>query len=223
MVTGYHGSNVVMIELPVYNTTGQKVETVTVDEALLGGIVRRKLLKYAVVMYQANRRLGTVATKSRGMVAGSTRKLYAQKHTGRARMGNIRTCVRRGGGVAFAKTPKDWSLDMPEKAKRLAKNSALLSKMKDGEFLIVDQLGIGGPKTRVISGILKALKIESSCLLGTGDYDKNVYLSVRNLSSVSVLPVNEFNAYDVLRHRKILVTKAGYEKIIAGSVKTVKS
>ncbi len=204
-----------MIEVPVYNEQGQQIETMKVEESTFGTVVRRKLLKQAIVMYEANKRQGTVQTRSRGMVKGSTRKLYAQKHTGRARMGTIRTNVRRGGGVAFGKVPTDWSLGMPSKAKRQARDSALLAKLKDGGVLIIDKLGTGEPKTKYISTVLKALKLtDKTCLIGTGAYDKNVYLSVRNMSDVAVMPVAEFNAYDVLKHKKVLVTKEGFGKLV---------
>jgi len=203
-----------MIEVPVYNEQGQQIDTIKVEESAFGSVVRRRLLKQAIVMYEANKRQGTVATKSRGMVAGSTRKLYAQKHTGRARMGTIRTNVRRGGGVAFAKTPLDWSLKMPAKAKKQARDSAILSKLQDGAFLVVDKMSASEPKTKYICGILKALKLEKKVLIGTGGYDKNIYMSARNVPNVSVMPVAEFNAYDVLRNGKILVTRDGFEKLV---------
>jgi large subunit ribosomal protein L4 len=204
-----------MIEVPVYNEQGQQIETMQVEESAFGTIIRRKLLKQAIVMYEANKRQGSVATRSRGMVAGSTRKLYAQKHTGRARMGPVRTNVRRGGGVAFRKEPHDWSLSMPQKARKAACDSALLSKLKDGGLLIIDKLGTGSPKTKYISTVLKALKLtDKTCLIGTGDYDKNIYLSVRNMAAVAVMPVAEFNAYDVLKYRTLLVTKAGFGKLV---------
>ncbi len=203
-----------MIEVPVYNDKGQQIDTVKVEESAFGSVVRRKLLKQAIVMYEANKRQGTVATKSRGMVEGSTRKLYAQKHTGRARMGTIRTNVRRGGGVAFAKVPRDWSLRMPAKARKLARDSAMLSKLKDGSVMIIDRMSASEPKTKYIAGILKALKIERTVLIGTGEYDKNVYLSARNVPDVAVMPVAEFNAYDVLKSRNILVTRDGFAKLV---------
>ncbi len=207
-----------MIEVPVYNEQGQQIETMKVEESTFGTVVRRKLLKQAIVMYEANQRQGTVATRSRGMVAGSTRKLYAQKHTGRARMGPIRTNVRRGGGVAFRKEPRDWSLSMPTKAKHQARNSALLAKLKEGSVLVIDKLGTGAPKTSYISKVLKALKLNAlTCLIGIGDYDKNVYLSVRNMEDVIVMPVAEFNAWDVLRYKKLLVTKDGFTKLVANN------
>jgi len=203
-----------MIEVPVYNAKGERIETLQVDESSFGTVVRRKLLKQAVVMYEANKRQGTVQTKDRGMVAGSTRKLFAQKHTGNARMGNIRTVVRRGGGVAFGKVPKDWSLRMPSKAKHQARNSALLSKLKDGAVAVVEPMGLGEPKTKVISNLLKAIKFTDTCLIGTKEYDKTLWLSVRNMVDVAVMPVGEFNAYDVLKHRKILVTRDGFDRLL---------
>lgn len=202
-----------MIELPVYNQQGQKVETVNVDESLFGSIVRRRLLQQAIVMYQANRRQGTATTKSRGMVDGSTRKIYRQKGTGRARMGNLRTCLRRGGGVAFAKVPRDFSKKMPKKAKRLAKNSALLAKMLDQQLVLVDQLSIDQPKTKAVVNMLSALKVASSCLIGLEDYDKNIQLSVRNIPRTEVMAVEDFNALDILTHKMVVVTKSGFDKL----------
>ncbi len=204
-----------MIELPVYNEQGQQVDKIEVDEALFGSVVRHRLLKQAVVMYLANKRQGTAATKSRGMVEGSTRKLYRQKGTGRARMGTIRTNIRRGGGVAFAKTTRDFSQKLTKKARRLARNSALLSKMKDQELMILDGLNISEPKTKQVAGILNALDIKSSCLIGLADYDRNVYLSARNIAKVNVMPVDEFNAYDLLRHRQVVITREGFDKLLS--------
>jgi large subunit ribosomal protein L4 len=204
-----------MIELAVYNREGKQVDTVKVDESTFGSIVRRRLLHQAVVMYQKNRRQGTVATKSRGMVEGSTRKLYRQKGTGHARASTLRTCVRRGGGVAFAKVPRDFSVRMPKAAKRLARDSALLSKMLGNELLVLDSLQIDQPRTKDVTTLLKALKVEGSCLIGVGDYDRNVYLSTRNIERTSVMPVAEFNAYEVLSHKKVVVTRAGFEKLTA--------
>ena len=119
-----------MIELPIYNQTGQEVAKFSLDEALLGGTVRPALLKQAVVMYHANLRQGTVATKGRGEVAGSTKKLYAQKHTGNARRGNLRTNVMKGGGMAFGKKPREFRQSMPIQQRRLARNNAILAKIQ---------------------------------------------------------------------------------------------
>ena len=202
-----------MIALPVYNREGQQVDTVNVDEEIFGPGLRSRLVKQALVMYQANHRLGTVATRSRGLVEGSTRKLYRQKHTGRARMGTVRTVVRRGGGVAFAKVPRDFSLKMPKKAKRLARNSAILAKLRSRQVILIDEIRFEEPSTKQMANVLKALKIDGSCLVGLPQYDVNSYRSVRNIPRVDILPVQEFNAYNILSHRKLLVSKAGFERL----------
>jgi len=204
-----------MIEVPVYNQQGEPLTSMQIDEQVFGGTVRRVLLKQAIVMYQANKRQGTAATRSRGMVKGSTRKLYRQKGTGRARMGAVRTHIRRGGGVAFAKVPRDFSQKMPTKARRLARNSAILSKMLDNEVAVVDQLAFQQPKTKQFAGLLAALKIDGSCLIGLNDLDRTVYLAARNLQKVKVLPVRDLNAYDVLSRQKLLLTREAMESLIS--------
>ncbi len=130
-----------MIDLPVYNKKGKQVDTLSIDESCLGGEVRPVLLKQAYVMFHANRRQGSARTRSRGRVVGSTRKLYRQKGTGRARAGNRRTNIRRGGGVAFAKrkTGEEFRLRMPRKMRRLANRNALLAKLKDNEVKCLDE------------------------------------------------------------------------------------
>src|SRR5881398_1643521 len=111
-----------MIEIPIYNQTGQEIEKFQVDEEKLGGTVRTNLLKQALVMYHANQRQGTVRTLARGEVAGSTRKMFRQKGTGNARTGGIRNPIKRGGGHAKQKRPKDWRMALPKKARRAATN-----------------------------------------------------------------------------------------------------
>src|SRR5271170_8051950 len=154
-----------MIEVPVFNQEGKEVDKLSVDEAALGGPVRKELLKQALTMYHANQRQGTVQTLARGEVAGSTRKIFRQKGTGNARMGTIRQPVRKGGGHAKQKRPKDWRLDLPKKARRLARNSAILSKIQSNDIRILNQLSLEQPKTKLMVQIYKALGIDRSCLL----------------------------------------------------------
>ena len=127
-----------MIDLAVYNTDGQEVESLKVDEAVFGGSVRYSLLKQAIVMYHANKRVGTAANKGRSMVSGSSRKLFRQKGTGNARVGNIRTGKRVGGGVTFAKESRDFSKRMPKRQRRLARDSAILAKLLSNNVVVVD-------------------------------------------------------------------------------------
>jgi len=196
-----------MIELSVYNRSGQEVEKLSVDEAVLGGAVRYALLKQAIVMYHANRRVGTVKTKSRSDVAGSDKKLFRQKGTGNARVGNRRTGKRVGGGMTFAKSPRDFRQAMPRKQRRLARDSAVLAKLRKDQVVVVDGLGFEKPQTKEFASVLKNLKIDRSCLVAVKEYDQNVYKSARNVQKVAVLPVADLNAGDICTHQRMLFTK----------------
>lgn len=196
-----------MIDLAVYNTEGKEVDSLRVDEAAFGGSVRYPLLKQAIVMYHANKRVGTAATKSRSMVAGSDRKLFRQKGTGNARVGNIRTAKRVGGGVTFAKTTRDFRQRMPQKQKKLARDSAILAKLLGNDVVVVDALTFERPKTKDFVKILSNLKIDRSCLVTVNSEDSNLRKSVNNVPKVAVLPVNQLNAGDICSHRKILFTR----------------
>jgi large subunit ribosomal protein L4 len=178
-----------------------------VDESVLGGCVRYALLKQAIVMYHANKRVGTVATKSRSIVAGSTHKLFKQKGTGNARVGTRRTGKRVGGGMAFAKVPRDFRQAMPRKQRMLARDSAVLAKLRSHEVVVVDGLSFEKPRTKEFVAVLKNLKIDRSCLVAIQDRDENVYKSVRNVRKVDVLPVADLNAADIINHRRMLFTK----------------
>lgn len=196
-----------MIELTVYDGSGKEVDTVSVDETVLGGAVRYALLKQAVVRHQANQRVGTVKTKSRGMVVGSTRKLYRQKGTGNARVGNRRTGIRVGGGMIFGKVPRDFSQRMPRKQRRLARDSAVLAKLRKNDVVVVDGLAFDKPQTKDFAGVLKNLKIDRSCLVAISQYDENIYKSARNVPKVAVLPVADLNAGAICTHQRMLFTK----------------
>ena len=196
-----------MIDLTVYNKDGKEVDRLQVDEAALGGSVRYPLLKQAIVMYHANKRVGTAATKGRGMVAGSDRKLFRQKGTGNARVGNIRTGKRVGGGMTFAKTPRDFRQAMPKKQRRLARDSAILAKLLSNNVVVVDGLSFAKPRTRDFVNVLSNLKIDRSCLVTVGALDVNLCKSARNVPKVAVKPVGELNAGEICRYRKMLFTK----------------
>lgn len=203
-----------MITLSVRNAAGQEVGTYDVDPEELAPAINKQLLHDVVVMYEANRRVGTVRTKSRGEVAGSTKKLYRQKGTGRARAGAKRTPVRRGGGHTFAKRPKDWGYRLPKKAVRLATRMALRSKFEDGEVTLLDDFQVDQPKTKVVAGVLKALGLyETTCLLATNEYDQNVWRSSRNIEKLWVSPVSDLNAYALLHQRQLVLTKSALDRL----------
>jgi len=203
-----------MIDLAVYNTDGQEMESLKVDEAVFGGSVRYPLLKQAIVMYHANKRVGTAANKGRSMVAGSSRKLFRQKGTGNARVGNIRTGKRVGGGVTFAKSPRDFGKRMPKKQRRLARDSAILAKLLSNNVVVVDGLNFEKPKTKDFIGVLNNLKIERSCLVTINSADVNLYKSAKNVPKVAVMPVSELNAGDICNYRKMLFTKEAFLSVL---------
>jgi large subunit ribosomal protein L4 len=203
-----------MIDLAVYNTDGQEVESLKVDEAAFGGSVRYPLLKQAIVMYHANKRVGTAANKGRSMVEGSSRKLFRQKGTGNARVGNIRTGKRVGGGVTFAKSLRDFGKRMPKKQRRLARDSAILAKLLSNNVVVVDGLTFERPKTKDFKGILNNLRIERSCLVTINTADLNLYKSAKNIPKVAVMPVSELNAGDICKYRKMLFTKEAFLSVL---------
>jgi large subunit ribosomal protein L4 len=201
-----------MVSLTVYDRSGAEVGSYEIDPAELAPRINKQLLHDAVVMYQANRRQGSAKTKDRSEVSGTTKKMYRQKGTGNARAGSRRSGIRRGGGHIFPKRPKDWSYRLPKKAVRLATRMALASRIADEEVTLIDELEFGEPRTKQMAEILKALQIDGVRLLvAVAEYNVNVYKSIRNLADVSVLPVAELNALDVLRPRRLLMTKAALD------------
>jgi large subunit ribosomal protein L4 len=204
-----------MIEIPVLDTKGQKIGAEQLDPARLGGRVRYELLKQAVVTYRANQRQGTVGTKSRGMVDGSSRKLYRQKGTGRARAGNLRTPVRVGGGHTFAKITRDFSQKLPRKMRRLARDSAILAKALSGTALIVSGIKLDVPKTAQLADILRATSTDKGAILALATENKNLQLSGRNIPNFLMKLVSELNAHDVLRARKLVFTPEAFQALVS--------
>jgi large subunit ribosomal protein L4 len=206
-----------MLSVAVYNEAGQQVGSEQVDENLLGGEVNERLLKQAVVMYQANQRQGTVAQKTRGEVEGSTRKIYKQKGTGRARMGPVRQPVRRGGGRAFPRKPRDFRQAMPKQMRRLARNQAVLAKIKSSDALIVDGLHFDEPKTKRFASLLKAVQADRGCLFATRGVDAKLYRSGRNIPKTQVCDVAELNAYDILLRKRLVFTRDAFAAFCASA------
>ncbi len=200
------------MELPVYDRSGNQVGTLTVDPADFGGRINKQLLHDVVVMYHANRRQGTVKTKNRAEVAGSGRKLYRQKGTGLARVGDRRTGKRVGGGMTHAKRPRDFYYRLPKKAVRAATRMAFLSKILDDEIVIIDSLVFEEPKTREMVAILQALGLaEQSVLIAPRAYDELLWKSARNIERVGVLPATDLNAWALLRYKRLLITQEAFE------------
>ncbi|MBN1975582.1 MAG: 50S ribosomal protein L4 [Sedimentisphaerales bacterium] len=196
-----------MIDLTVYNIQGKEVESLKIDKEALGGSIRYPLLKQAIVMYHANKHLGTAANKGRSMVAGSDKKLFKQKGTGNARVGNKRTGKRVGGGVTFAKTMRDFGKQMPKKQKKLARDSAILAKLLKNNIVVVDELRFEKPRTRDFVNVLNNLKIERSCLVTVYSADENIYKSAKNIPQITITPVTDLNAGEICSFHKMLFTK----------------
>ncbi|NDC52767.1 MAG: 50S ribosomal protein L4 [Planctomycetia bacterium] len=200
------------MNLAVYDISGNKVGSYDIDPADLAPAVNKQLLHDAVVMYQANERQGTMRTKTRGEVAGSTRKLYRQKGTGNARAGARRSGTRRGGGHIFAKRPRDFGWRMPRKALQAATRMALASRIADDEVKLVDGLPLEAPKTAAAARLLGALGLgERTVLVSPEKHDDNLWKSFRNIEGVSVAPVGDLNAWSILRPRAIVMTTAAID------------
>jgi large subunit ribosomal protein L4 len=212
-----------MIEVPVYNQQGEQIESIQIDPAKLGGEVRPALLKQAVVMYHANKRQGSVKTKNRGEVSGSTKKMYRQKGTGNARMGTKRNPIRRGGGHAHQKVPRDFDQRMPKQQRRLAARNALLSKLQSGEVKVVDGIKLDEPKTKLMAAVMGKLGIDGSVLYCRNEQefgDVGLYRASRNLPKTYLTTTRQLNAGDLLNRRTLLISKAGLTEFVNGTADT---
>lgn len=203
-----------MASFPIYDQSGAPTgETCAIDPADFSAVISDRLLHEAVVMYGSNQRLGTSKTKSRAEVSGSGKKMYKQKGTGNARMGNKRTPVRRGGGHCFAKRPKDWSYRLPRKALRRAAAMAFASKVRDGELFVLKSLTIEEPKTKPIAQMLNKIGVgEASCVIGVAESNFIAWKSCRNIEKCSLVPASEWNASNLLRNRYLVVTVDAIER-----------
>lgn len=206
-----------MASVEVKNAGGTAAGVVEFDSALLESKVTPSLLRDAYVMYETSRRQGTVKIKTKGEIAGSKKKLFRQKGTGNARMGQKRTPVRVGGGNAFGKKPKDWSFRLPRKALRVATRMALVGKLKGGDVVVVDQFKQEKPSTKEVACLLQKLDVGlKSCLFVVGGYDRVLWLSMRNIPRLSLTTADCLNSYDLLSHRVVVMTRDALVKCIAG-------
>jgi len=211
-----------MLSVPVFDMKGKSKGELTIDPMVLGGKVRDKLLKQAVIAFLDHQRQHSARTKGKKHVEGSTRKLYRQKGTGNARMGQIRTPVRRGGGRAFAKLGPRSTKELPKKMRRLARDSAILAKIQAQEVLIIDGFECTKPKTKTITTMLSALSVDRGCMLALHAPDKIAHLSARNIPKTDIKVVDELHAYEVLRRPRLIMTKPAFEKLAAGSLGAVR-
>ncbi|MBB6431027.1 50S ribosomal protein L4 [Algisphaera agarilytica] len=213
-----------MIEIPIYNTSGDQTGTYTIDPSLLGGEVRPALLKQAFVRFHANRRSVNATTKSRSMVNGSGKKLYKQKGTGNARRGDKKANILRGGGNAHAKVGHSWRQGMPTKMRRLANRNALLAKAVDGEIKLIDDAGkFEKPSTKQFASLLSALKIDRTCLVALADVTSAEAKSAKNLDNIDTTQIDRLNAFDLLNHRYLVAHKDAFEAYVTKVTQGVKA
>lgn len=200
------------MELPIRNAQGQQVGTMEVDERVFGIAPNRHVLHQVLVAQRANLRAGSAATKTRGEVRGSTRKIRPQKGTGHARQGSIRAPHHKGGGVVFGPHPRSYRQRVLKRMRRLAIRSALSAKVADGHLMVLDDLRLERPHTREVVALLHNLEVGGSALVVTAEPDRNALLSVRNLPKVKVLPASYINVLDLLTHRNAVLTAAAVRR-----------
>jgi large subunit ribosomal protein L4 len=207
------------LKLDVFDIKGKVVESISLPKEIFGVKINNQLMAQAVRVFLANQRRGTVKTKSRGEVNKTTKKVYKQKGTGRARHGAMSAPIYVGGGVAFGPRPRDYSLSLPQKMKKAALFSALSAKLKDGEIKVLTGLEKIEPKTKLMAKVIKNLNFESKSKMGnkllliTADGADNIRQAGRNIKGLSILDAKQINTYEILDNRGIILMKGSLEVI----------
>lgn len=205
-----------MFTLPVFNSQGKEVDTIKLDAKIFDASVNTDSLHQAISGYRANQRKGLASTKTRGEVSGGGKKPWKQKGTGRARVGSTRSPLWRHGGVVFGPHPRDFSYDVPQKIKTLALKTSLNLKLKDDNFVVLDDFKIDSPKTKQAVGVFANLKLFSSkdkkekkVLFLAAKLDSQLKKALKNISFLTVDLASDCHAYEVMNNQKLLITKAG--------------
>ncbi len=201
-----------MAKVSVYNMEGAKVEDLNLSKEVFGVEVNEHLVHMAVVAQLANKRQGTQSAKTRAEVRGGGRKPWRQKGTGHARQGSTRSPQWTGGGVVFAPKPRDYTITLNKKEKRLALKSALTSRVKESKFIVIDELKLDEIKTKSFVKTLDNLKV-SKALVVLNENDKNVIFSARNIPNVKTALTNTINVYDIMKYDTVVIDKAAVKTI----------
>ena len=202
-----------MPSVDIIDFSNKKVGTVDLSDAVFGAPVNEDLLYEAVRHHLAVARRGTASTKTRHEVAGSGKKLWKQKGTGRARMGSIRSPLWRHGGTVHGPQPRSYAYKLPRKMQLGALRSALSAKLRDGELRVVSEISVSEPKTKLMRQALTGIEATRTVLLVDNAGDRNVELSSRNLEGVKLVSSRDVNVYDLLGHQQVLLSKAAAEKL----------
>ena len=201
-----------MATVPVKNLQGETVGSIDLSDALFGIEANKHAVHMAVVQYLANQRQGTKSAKTRAEVRGGGRKPWRQKGTGRARQGTIRAPQWTGGGVVFAPKPRDFTIRLNKKQKRLALKSVLSDKVNQGKLLVLENLDLPEIKTKSMVDVCGKLEVNDALFVMEGS-NKNAILSARNIPGIKTAAVNTINVYDILKHDSFVVTKEAVEKM----------
>ena len=201
-----------MAKVSVYNMEGKEVETIDLNDAVFGVEVNEHLVHLAVVAQLANKRQGTQKAKTRSEVSGGGRKPWRQKGTGHARQGSTRAPQWTGGGVVFAPTPRDYTIKLNKKERRLALKSVLTAKVQENKFIVLDELKFDEIKTKNFQAVLNNLNVNKAMVV-LNENDKNVVMSAKNIPNVITAQTNTINVYDILKYNTMIVTKAAVETI----------
>lgn len=203
-----------MPNVALYNIANKQVGEIELNDSVFGVEYNEAVIHQAVVRQMSNERLGTHATKTRGLVRGGGKKPWKQKGTGRARVGSIRSPLWVGGGTVFGPTPRSYVKAMPRKARQLAVKSALSEKLRAGELVILDQIAFEAPKTKNVVNMMTAFQAEGKALIvDGGDQAVNTILSARNIPGVKAMTTDGINIYDLVHYTKLFLTKSAVEKI----------
>ncbi len=201
-----------MAEVSVLNMEGSEVGKIKLNDAIFGVEINEHLVHQAVVTQLANNRQGTQKAKTRSEVRGGGKKPWRQKGTGHARQGSIRAPQWTGGGVVFTPTPRDYSLKMNRKEKRIALKSALTSRVNEGKFIVVDEIKFEAPKTKEFAQMMTNLDT-AKALVVINDNDANVVKSAANIPTVKTASVNTINVYDILKYDTVIVSQDAVKTI----------
>lgn len=201
-----------MATIDVLNTTGEKVAQAELTDEIFAVAVKPSVMHQVVTAQLAAKRAGSASVKRRSDVKGSTRKLYRQKGTGRARKGDIKSPILRGGGVIFGPSPRSYEKKVPKKVRKLALKMALSSKLQADELLVVDSIELERIKTKDFTSIMGALEADNALII-TADKNENLERSSRNVPNIKVMRTEGLNVYDILKHRKLVLLQGSIEGI----------
>jgi large subunit ribosomal protein L4 len=201
-----------MPTVDVVDLNNQKVSSLDLADEVFGAEINEALLYEAVRQYTASQRAGTHKTKVRSEVAGSGKKLWKQKGTGRARVGSVRSPIWRHGGTVHGPVPRDYSYSLPKKMMKGALRSALSAKVRDGELKVVQAFSLGDHKTKNAMGVLAKLEAGRTVLVVDNGENRNLSLGLRNLKGVTLLPTRDVSPYHLLGHRSVILSEAAARK-----------